>query len=279
MTVNKKKQAKNSDERESQVKSTESNAAEETATKVSGEEVPAEEIPGEGVPAAEGQEEQAAAVTEEEKMQADIEYLQARIEALQAEKGELANELLRKQADFENFRKRMQRERQEAIKFANANLLQDIITIIDDFERAIRSSEESRDFDSFHSGIKMIERQFVGMLERKYGLKRMETVGKEFDPQQHEAIGMEESPEVDTQMVLEDYQKGYILNDRVLRHAKVKVAVPVPVGPDAGQSAGQTKTSDAAEGSAARESRKESGTDDSEGSHGEDSGNAAAGRA
>ncbi len=270
--MNKKKQAKNTDERDSQVKSTESNAAEETSAKT----------PVEEVPASEEKEDRSAAGTGEEKTQADIEYLQARIEALQAEKGELGNELLRKQADFENFRKRMQREKQEAIKFANANLLQDIITIIDDFERAIRSSEESRDFDSFHSGIKMIERQFVGMLERKYGLKRMETVGKEFDPQQHEAIGMEESPEVKTQMVLEDYQKGYVLNDRVLRHAKVKVAVPVSAGQDdsrdTGQGAGQTKLEDAAEDSADHKSRKESGTDDSEGSHGEDSGNAAAGK-
>jgi len=122
----------------------------------------------------------------------------------------------------------MQREKQESIKYANSNLLQDLVTIIDDFERAIRSSEESRDFESFHSGIKMIEHQFVNMLERKYGLTRMESEGKEFDPQQHEAINMEETPEVDVQTVVEDYQKGYLLNDRVLRHAKVKVAIPAP---------------------------------------------------
>jgi len=246
------------------VKSTESNAAEETAAKASGEEVPAA---GEN-------EDQPAAATSEEKLKTDIEYLQAQIEALQVEKGELGNEILRKQADFENFRKRMQREKQEAIKFANANLLQDIITIIDDFERAIRSSEESRDFDSFHSGIKMIERQFVGMLERKYGLKRMETVGKEFDPQQHEAIGMEESPDVDTQMVLEDYQKGYVLNDRVLRHAKVKVAVPVSGGPDAGQS----KTTNAAEGAAEREAPEDGGAEDIKGTDGNASSDTAAGK-
>lgn len=180
-----------------------------------------------------------------------IEDLQAQIEALQAENSELKNQYLRKQADFENFRKRMQREKQESIKYANSNLLQDLITIIDDFERAIRSSEESRDFDSFHSGIKMIEHQFVNMLERKYGLTRMESEGKEFNPQMHEAINMEESPDVEVQTVTEDYQKGYLLNDRVLRHAKVKVAVPAPQG-------GQNETSEensggqeaAAEGSA-----------------------------
>ncbi len=163
-----------------------------------------------------------------------IEDLKEQVEALQAENSELKNQYLRKQADFENFRKRMQREKQESIKYANSNLLQDLITIIDDFERAIRSSEESRDFDSFHSGIKMIEHQFVNMLERKYGLTRMESEGKEFDPQMHEAINMEESPDVEVQTVTEDYQKGYLLNDRVLRHAKVKVAVPAPNGAPGG---------------------------------------------
>ncbi|MFW5710894.1 MAG: nucleotide exchange factor GrpE [Spirochaetota bacterium] len=173
--------------------------------------------------------EQGKADSAELQQQAEqIEEMQVQIEALQAENSELKNQYLRKQADFENFRKRMQREKQESIKYANSNLLQDLITIIDDFERAIRSSEESRDFDSFHSGIKMIEHQFVNMLERKYGLTRMESEGKEFDPQMHEAINMEESPEVDVQTVTEDYQKGYLLNDRVLRHAKVKVAVPAP---------------------------------------------------
>ena len=186
------------------------------------------------------------AVEQAEEQAEQIQDLYAQIDALKAENSELKNQYLRKQADFENFRKRMQREKQESIKYANSNLLQDLVTIIDDFERAIRSSEESRDFESFHSGIKMIEHQFVNMLERKYGLTRMESEGKEFDPQQHEAINMEESPEVEVQTVVEDYQKGYMLNDRVLRHAKVKVAVPAPEQTDGSQS-GEEKGSEAPE--------------------------------
>lgn len=177
-----------------------------------------------------------------ERQAEQIEDLKAQIDALKAENSELKNQYLRKQADFENFRKRMQREKQESIKYANSNLLQDLVTIIDDFERAIRSSEESRDFESFHSGIKMIEHQFVNMLERKYGLTRMESEGKEFDPQQHEAINMEESPEVEVQTVVEDYQKGYMLNDRVLRHAKVKVAIPAPEQTNESQSGSEKDT-------------------------------------
>jgi molecular chaperone GrpE len=155
-----------------------------------------------------------------------IAELEQRIQELEAENSELKSQYLRKQADFENFRKRMQKEKKEAIQYANSNLLLDLVSIIDDFERAIKSSEESKDFESFHSGIKLIEKQFVGMLESKYGLTRMESEGQEFDPQKHEAINMVESPEHDVQTVVEDYQRGYMLHDRVLRHSKVKVAVP-----------------------------------------------------
>lgn len=152
--------------------------------------------------------------------------LRNRVAELEAENSELKSQYLRKSADFENFRKRMIREKEEAAKYANSGLLSDIVTIIDDFERAIKSSEESKDFDSFHSGIELIEKQFTSMLERNWGLKRFESVGEPFDPQKHEAIGMEEREDLDDQTVIEDYQRGYFLHDRVLRNAKVKVGVP-----------------------------------------------------
>ncbi len=164
-----------------------------------------------------------------------VEESQQRIKELEQENSELKAQYLRKQAEFENFRKRMQKEKQESIKYANNNLLQDLVGIIDDFERAIKSSEESKDFESFHSGIQLIERQLVSMLENKYGLKRMESEGEEFDPQKHEAIAMVESPDHDVQTVVEDYQKGYMINDRVLRHAKVRVAIPANEGSDSEQ--------------------------------------------
>ena len=149
------------------------------------------------------------------------------IEGLRAEIADLKDQLLRKQADFENFRKRMLRDKEDSIKYANTNLLLDLVQIIDDFERAIKSSEESKDFDAFHTGIEMIEKQFVGTLERNWGLKRFESKGEEFDPEKHEAIAMAESEDHDVQTVLDDFQKGYMLHDRVLRHAKVRVSMPV----------------------------------------------------
>ncbi len=152
--------------------------------------------------------------------------LKARVAELEAELSDLKDQYLRRQAEFENSRKRLQREKEDAIAFANKQLLLDMVAIIDDFERAIQSAEESRDFDSFHDGIVLIEKQLVGMLERKWALKRFDSEGEPFDPQYHEALMTEEIPEHEQSMVLEDFQKGYLLNDRVLRSAKVKVSVP-----------------------------------------------------
>ena len=154
------------------------------------------------------------------------------IAALKEEVADLRDQLLRKQADFENSRKRIMREREEAIRFANANLLLDLVETMDNFERAIKSCEESRDFDTFYTGIDMIEKQLTSMLENKYGLKRFESEGEEFNPELHEAIAAEESAEATSQTVISDLQKGYMLHDRVLRHAKVRVVIPATQKPE-----------------------------------------------
>jgi len=165
-------------------------------------------------------------ISEEEVEKSEEEILQERISFLENENSTLKDQMLRKQAESDNFRKRILREKEDSIKYGNSNLLLDLITIIDDFERAIKASQESTDITNFHTGIELIEKQFVSMLDRNWGLKRMVAVGEEFDPQMHEAIGMEESTEVDKQTVVEDYQSGYVLHDRILRPARVKVAMP-----------------------------------------------------
>lgn len=152
--------------------------------------------------------------------------LEVRLRQLEEENSVLKDQYLRKAADFENYRKRMIKEREENAKFANANLLLDLIPVIDDFERAIRSSAESQDFATFHTGIVLIEKQLVEMLDRKYALKRYESAGQVFDPERHEAISVAEiPPPADERIVLEDYQKGFTLHDRILRTAKVKVSL------------------------------------------------------
>ena len=145
---------------------------------------------------------------------------------LKTQIAELTDQYLRKAADFENFRKRMNREKLEAIDFANQSLLIDIIQIIDDFERAIKSAEVSKDFSSFHEGISMIEKRLISMLENKWALVRFDSLGEVFDPNRHEAIYMEKSADVTEPTVSEDCIKGYTLKERVIRTAKVKVIMP-----------------------------------------------------
>jgi molecular chaperone GrpE len=176
-----------------------------------------EAAPGAG-PAPEG--------TEVEALKAELAAVTSEREAAKAELAEVKDQLLRKAADFDNYRKRMMKEKDEARQFANSALLEDLCQVLDDFERAIRSSEGARDYDAFHNGIVMIEGQFASMLERKYNLKRLEALGKPFSPDHHEAIAMEPAEEGKETVVVEEYQKGYQLHDRVLRTAKVKVGHP-----------------------------------------------------
>jgi molecular chaperone GrpE len=162
----------------------------------------------------------------ESNKQAPCQSAEERIAALEKETADLKDGLLRKQADFENFRKRMMRDREEASRYSNAALLTDLIGLIDDFERAIKSAEESKDFGTFIQGITMIEKQFVEMLENRWGLKRFSSVGEGFDPNKHEAVLRVEGPADGKPTVVEDFQKGYYLHERVLRPARVKVMVP-----------------------------------------------------
>jgi molecular chaperone GrpE len=149
-----------------------------------------------------------------------------KIAELEAQLADTRDQLLRKAADFENFRKRMNQEKQSAIEFANQSLLLDIIPVIDDFERAIQSAETSKDFTAFFDGVAMIEKRLTGQLEGKWGLKRFNSAGEPFDPNKHEALMMEKSPDIAEAVVQEDFIKGYTLKDRVIRAAQVKVLMP-----------------------------------------------------
>jgi len=158
--------------------------------------------------------------------------LEAKLADLEAQLAEAREQQLRKAADFENFRKRMTQEKQKAIEFANESLLLDIIPIIDDFERAIQSAGLSPELADLPAGkamldgISMIEKRLTGQLEGKWGLKRFVSAGAPFDPNFHEAMFMEKSPDVEEPTVMEDFAKGYTLKDRVIRAAKVKVLMP-----------------------------------------------------
>jgi molecular chaperone GrpE len=149
-----------------------------------------------------------------------------KIAELEAKLAESSDQYLRKAAEFENFRKRMNQEKASAIEYANQSLLLDIIPVIDDFERAIQAGENSSDYTGFLEGIKMIEKRLTSQLESKWGLKRFNSAGELFDPNLHEALYMEKSTEVTEAKVQEDFIKGYMLKERVIRAAKVKVLMP-----------------------------------------------------
>jgi len=173
----------------------------------------------------------AAEPAETEAAQAAVLAPEEKIAMLETQLAEIRDQLLRKAADFENFRKRMNQEKANSIEYANQSLLLDIIPVIDDFERAIQAGESgiqanTADLPGFLEGIKMIEKRLTGQLESKWGLKRFTSAGEPFDPNRHEALMMEKSPDISEAVVQEDLQKGYLLKERVIRAAKVKVLMP-----------------------------------------------------
>ena len=161
-----------------------------------------------------------------EAIEAELVNWMQKASDLEVKLAELNDQYLRKAADFENYRKRMVREKQELTDFANQSLISDLLPVIDDFERAIKSAETSKDFTSFYDGISMIEKRLISDLENKWELKRFDSAGQPFDPNRHEALQMEKTAGIEEPMVKEDYSKGYTLKERVIRFAKVKVLMP-----------------------------------------------------
>lgn len=124
-------------------------------------------------------------------------------------------------ADFDNFRKRTEREKADFFRYAVASVLKDILPVLDNFDRALDHAAEG---DEFHKGVLLIYRQLFEVLQR-HGLKPIEDVGVPFDPNIHEAVIREEDPSVSNHTVVAVLQRGYFLHDRLLRPALVKVAV------------------------------------------------------
>ena len=136
----------------------------------------------------------------------------------------LNDRYLRTVADFENYRKRSEREKDEFRKYALTNMLRDLLPVLDNFDRALDHAEEG---DDFHKGVLLIYKQLYDILQ-KAGLKPLDEINVRFDPNMHEAVIREENPSVPSQTVTAVLQKGYFLHDRLLRPALVKVAVGGP---------------------------------------------------
>lgn len=148
-----------------------------------------------------------------------------RIAELEKENADLKDQLLRRAADFDNYRKRMMQEKQDAFDYGNANLLKDLLDSLDNFDRTLDAAKDAKDAKSIADGIKMINKSLVSMLENKYNLVAFGKEGDAFDPDLHEAIGMQEG-KVKKEELAAVYLKGYKLKDKVIRHAKVMVVKP-----------------------------------------------------
>ena len=149
-----------------------------------------------------------------------------KIATLEKENADLKDQLLRRAADFDNYRKRMMKEKQDTYDYANAGLLGDLLDSLDNFDRTIDAAKDAKDAKSIADGIKMINKALVKMLEDKYGLTGYGKEGDEFNPDEHEAIGRMEDEKAKNETLAQVYLKGYKLKDKVIRHAKVMVKVP-----------------------------------------------------
>ena len=156
-------------------------------------------------------------------MDQDAVALRETLDTKEAECKDLNDKYLRTLAEMENFRKRMVREQSESVKYANEKILCDLLAVIDNIERAILHSKEKKDFDALINGLELTMKEFAGVLE-KYGVKCIESRGQTFDPARHYAVSAVESDAQQDNTVVEDFRKGYILNDRILRPSLVSVA-------------------------------------------------------
>jgi molecular chaperone GrpE len=196
------------------VSETGSTSAEDFAVESPFEEVPKKIAGKEG-----GGEVEKPGVREEE---ISIEELKQRLDEKKKESEEMYDRLLRATADFENFKKRSEREKLDRIKFANEELMKELLPVVDNLERALASSESTRDTEAIKKGIGIVLDQVLKTLQ-KFGLSGYTSVGETFDPNRHEAVEQVESTEHEANTILDEFQKGYFLNGRLLRPALVSV--------------------------------------------------------
>jgi molecular chaperone GrpE len=171
--------------------------------------------------AEEGPETADDAQTDDNSPEAD---LQSQVDALTRDKAALYDQLLRRAAEFENFRRRIERERSDAYQRARVEVLVEFLPVVDNFERALSSLENSGgDADALRHGVELIHKQFKDALT-KFGLEPVEAMGQTFDPHLHEAVTIEPTDKHKENTVIEEFQRGYKIGDKLLRPAKVKVA-------------------------------------------------------
>ena len=154
---------------------------------------------------------------------AELAKLRDSLEAKEKEANENYDRYVRQVAELENFRKRANRERDEAIRFANEALVKDLLPVVDNLERAVAHAKDGGNGKPLVEGVEMVLRGFFDTLA-KHGVVPIAAVGQRFDPEKHEAMAQIESGTYEPDTVVEEYHKGYLLRDRLLRPALVSVA-------------------------------------------------------
>jgi molecular chaperone GrpE len=169
----------------------------------------------------ENQDTEGRLIPTEETAGVDLAALTGERDRLAAEKAELQDRLVRRQADFENFRRRAEKDRSDFVQFAGMEFVREMLPILDDFERALKLECSSA---GYSKGIELIYARLYEAL-KKMGLEPMDTEGKTFDPNLHQAVERVESDQAQDQSILGEFQKGYTFKGKLLRPAMVRVAV------------------------------------------------------
>jgi molecular chaperone GrpE len=160
-----------------------------------------------------------------DKKEEQLKELSKLLEEKSCEAQENYQRFLRTCAELENFKKRAEREKADAIKFSNEGLLKELISILDNLERAVNHSDETHNTESLKEGVKLTMDELLKTLN-KFGLEQVSAVGDKFDPNKHEAISVIESSEHEDGTVIKEFQKAYFLKERLLRPAMVSVSKP-----------------------------------------------------
>jgi molecular chaperone GrpE len=159
----------------------------------------------------------------EKLVESDFRALQAQIQTLSSERDQFQNQLLRTMADFQNFRRRSDAENAHRGMLATEKFVTKLLPVLDNFERTLQHAEAGLSVEALVDGIRAVERQLRQVLEGQ-GVSRIESTGKPFDPELHEAISFESDPEKEPNTVTTELEAGYRMGDRVVRPARVKVA-------------------------------------------------------
>jgi molecular chaperone GrpE len=157
------------------------------------------------------------------KLNEELSLAKTKIEQLEKESAEYKDKLLRKAAEFENYKRRTENDQLNLLKYAAESFIIKLLPIVDDFERSLQHIDNTRDFDSLKQGIKLVYEKLIKVLDEQ-GVKKIESIGKPFDVHFHEAIMQKKADGVEPHTVLDEVEKGYIYKDRVIRHTKVIVS-------------------------------------------------------